>query len=369
MHRSYNQIIDEFVELCHMFSDAIDMIQAGGGNASTKYIDSSKPVMLIKASGYLMSEVTKNNGFTAIDAFKVNQLLEDVKKGTIAIDDEHKINKRITSANLSTLRPSIETFLHAMIPVQHVLHIHDLITLLYVSTVDFEDEIKKQWDEDLGLSEMLLVPYEKPGIHLAMQMMKGLDLYEEKYGKLPKGILLQNHGFIVAHDDMFKIYENVVSIQDQIKAKIGLPMDFCKAYREGYEIKRALNKVFSDKSLFVRLSEDKDLNQYTVTKPSFPDALVFCGLTPLLIDSVDEMSLNEKLVAYKAAFDEFPKVVIKDDALYFCGESIKKCLEIQDVLKIQHILATKLGDRLKTLTEAQVFALLNWEAEKYRKNL
>lgn len=369
MHRSYNQIIGEFVDLCHMFSDTVDMIQAGGGNASTKYIDTNKPVMLIKASGYLMAEVTKNSGFTAIDTIKVNQLLDDVKCGNISMDDEKTINQRISSANLSTLRPSIETFLHATLPVQHVLHIHDLITLLYVSTIDFERDIENQWHTEWDLNEILLVPYEKPGIHLAMRMMQSLDKYQVKFGALPKGILLQNHGLIVPHNDMKQIYETVVSIQDQIKNKIGLPLDYCKVYRDGYSIKRSLNRVFKGKSLFVRLSEDKDLVDYKSTSPSFPDALVFCGITPLFIDSVDEPHLVERMEVYKATYKEFPKVIHFKNALFFCGESIKKCLEIQDVLKIQHIISSHLGDRLNPLTEEQAFALLNWEAEKYRKNL
>lgn len=369
MHRSYNQIIDEFVALCHMFSDSVDMIQAGGGNASTKYIDSGKPVMLIKASGYLMSEVTPNAGFTAIDTNKVNQLLEEIKQGKVAIDSERIINHRISNANLSTLRPSIETFLHAMLPVQHVLHIHDLATLLYASTRSFESDMARQWDKLEGLEGLLLVPYRKPGVHLAISMMEGLESYRKIYGVEPKGILLQNHGLIVPHHDFSQIHATVIEIIDQIKRKIGLPDDFGAAYRNGYHIKRALNRVCTGKNLFVRLNEDKDLTQYKITAPSFPDALVFCGLEPLVIESVDESHLIERVTAYRNRYDDFPKMVVFGESLYFCGESIKKCLEIQDVLKIQVILTKTLGDNLKTLSEAEAYALLNWEAEKYRKNL
>lgn len=369
MHRSYNQIIDEFVALCHMFSDSVDMIQAGGGNASTKYIDSGKPVMLIKASGYLMSEVTQNSGFTAIDTSKVNQLLEEIRLGKVAIDSDRVINQRISNANLSTLRPSIETFLHAMLPVQHVLHIHDLVTLLYVSTHAFERDMAHQWDNLDGMEGLLLIPYKKPGVHLAISMMEGLDTYRRTYGTEPKGILLQNHGLIVPHHDFNQIYATVIDIIDQIKKKIGLPENYGKAYRNGYHIKCALNRVYTEKNLFVRLNEDKDLIHYEVTSPSFPDALVFCGLEPLVIESVDEKHLIERVAAYRDRYDDFPKMVVLGGSLYFCGESIKKCLEIQDVLKIQHILTKTLGDDLNTLTEAEAYALLNWEAEKYRKNL
>lgn len=369
MHRTYNQIIDEFVELCHMFSDSVDMIQAGGGNASTKYIDSGKPVMLIKASGYLMSEVGKNTGFTAIDTLKVNQLLKEIRQGKIAIDAEHLINQRISNANLSTLRPSIETFLHAMLPVQHVLHVHDLATLLYASTKAFESDLMNQWNGVDGLEGLLLIPYKKPGVHLALSMMNGLDKYSAKYGEIPKGIILQNHGLIIPHQNYDEIYNSVVDIIEQIKKKAGLPITFGTPYRNGYHIKCAANRVFSGKTLFVRLCEDKDLVDYKFMTPSFPDALVFCGPQPLIIDSVDEASLIRQMERYKEHFNEFPKMVIYETALYFLGESVKKCLEIQDVLKIQHILSSQLGDDLKTLSEEEALSILNWEAEKYRKNL
>lgn len=369
MHRSYNQIIDEFVELCHMFSDSVDMIQAGGGNASTKYIDSGKPVMLIKASGYLMAEVGKNAGFTAIDTKKVNQILDEIRLGKISIDAEHLINQRISNANLSTLRPSIETFLHAMLPVQHVLHVHDLATLLYASTKAFEDDIINQWNGVEGIEGLLLIPYRKPGVHLALSMMEGLEKYNAVYGDVPKGIILQNHGLIVPHQHFDEIYKSVVDIIEQIKKKAGLPSAFGEPYRNGYHIKRVANRVFSEKTLFVRLCEDKDLVGYKYTKPSFPDALVFCGPQPLTIDSLDEVSLTLQMTAYRERFEEFPKMVIYQESLYFLGESIKKCLEIQDVLKIQHILSAQLGDRLKALNIDEASAILNWEAEKYRKNL
>ena len=135
-----------------------------------------------------------------------------------------------------------------------------------------------------------------------------------------------------------------------------------------------LFRSMKHKRIFVRANEDRDLVDYKNGMPSFPDALVFCGLEPLNVETKNrDLStldlITDAMTSYFDKYDDFPKVVLLDTALYFCGESIKKCLEVQDVLKIQGIIRREVGDSLVTLSQEQAYTLLNWEAEKYRKNL
>ena len=383
MSVSFNDVIQPFVHVCDLTSDSVDMIQAGGGNASAKYTADGKAMMLIKASGFLMSEVDEKKGYTQIELDKIRMILEAVKNGTIPIDDEATINLRTNEANIGALRPSIETFLHALLPQRYILHVHALTTLVYASSTRFQEDMAVQWDKSraapvASLNKALLIPYEKPGIHLAIAMMSGIEQYLARYGVAPDVIILQNHGLIIASEDSEAISDQLKTVEDDIKTHIGLPETFGERYANQRLIKKAINDVVKHKRIYVRANEDLDLINYRDGRPSFPDALVFCGLEPLVVDTTSHLSfkgefsnvlITDALNRYIERYDDFPKVVLLDSALYFCGESIKKCLEVQDVLKIQWILRRELGTSLVTLTEEQAHTLLNWEAEKYRKNL
>ncbi len=378
MKATFNEVIHPFVTICDLTSDSVDMIQAGGGNASAKYESNDLSMMLIKASGFLMSEVDVNKGYTQIELDKILKILEDVQNGFLSIDDESEINRRINEANTGDLRPSIETFLHALLPQRYILHVHALITLIYASSKRFVEDMASQWDapkeQNNQLIKALLVPYEKPGIHLAMAMMQGIEKYIAYYGVSPDVIILQNHGLIVASDSPDALYDAITTVEDDIKTYIGLPKTFGKIYMDQRIIKSAINSVLTHKRIFVRANEDRDLVDYTDGVPSFPDALVFCGLEPMIVDTKNHDNSTFELVkaamtGYFDKYDDFPKVVLLDSVPYFCGESIKKCLEVQDVLKIQGIIRREVGDSLVTLSQEQAYTLLNWEAEKYRKNL
>ncbi len=378
MKATFNDVIHPFVNICDLISDSVDMIQAGGGNASAKYTSDDMSMMLIKASGFLMSEVDENKGYAQIELDKILKILDEVQNGILSIDDEAEINQRINEANTGVLRPSIETFLHALLPQRYILHVHALITLIYASSKRFIDDMASQWDapKELNskLSKALLVPYEKPGIHLAMSMMNGIEKYIALYGNSPDVIILQNHGLIVASDSPNALYDAITTVEDDIKTYIGLPETFGKIYADQRIIKSAINNLMTHKRIFVRANEDRDLVDYIDGVPSFPDALVFCGLEPMIVDTKNHDNSTFELVkaamtGYFDKYDDFPKVILLDSVLYFCGESIKKCLEVQDVLKIQGIIRREVGDSLVTLSQEQAYTLLNWEAEKYRKNL
>jgi len=375
---AFNDVIQSFVSVCDLTSDSVDMIQAGGGNASAKYDEDGKAMMVIKASGFLMSEVDEAKGYARIELDKILSILTDVKNGNLSIEDDASINFRTNEANTGILRPSIETFLHALLPQRYILHVHALTTLIYASSKCFLDDMASQWDapNELSnkLSKALLVPYEKPGIHLAMAMMTGIDRYIAHYGVSPDVIILQNHGLIVASDSPDALYDAITTVEDDIKAHIDLPKSFGKPYADQRVIKKAINGVMKHKRIFVRANEDRDLVDYKDGMPSFPDALVFCGLEPLKVETknTDQSTIDlvtEAMIGYFDKYDDFPKIVLLDSFLYFCGESIKKCLEVQDVLKIQGIIRREVGDSLVTLSQEQAYTLLNWEAEKYRKNL
>ncbi|GAB6109651.1 class II aldolase/adducin family protein [Fusibacter bizertensis] len=365
-----DQNLQDFIALCRNYSDAVDLIQAGGGNASSKTQDdvTKRAIMRIKASGFLMSEVDENNGYSTINLLKVQQLIEAVSNGSIEIEDEKMQNEIMIEANLSSLRPSIETYLHALLPQKHVLHLHSYVALLYASSHAFKEITEHQFDTALNNEmDMLYVGYEKPGIKLAMALKEKLEQFQSIYHKMPRVIILQNHGIIYAANSLEEIDDSVMKSEAALLNLMNLSDGFSTTYRRIFEIKKAMSIAFNDQSFVVRLNEDRDLLRLHTLRLSFPDAVVFCG--PEMIRADNHLELSEQIEAYKHKYADFPKVILYKSALYFVATNIKKCLEIQDVLKIQFLLNEQLGDDLVTLSALQIAELLNWEAEKYRKKL
>lgn len=83
-----------------------DIIQAGGGNTSVKIDDET---MFIKSSGYQLSEMEENIGYSKVnykkivDYFKTNL---EIKRN----DEKNLLEDTLIKGK----RPSIETFLHSI---------------------------------------------------------------------------------------------------------------------------------------------------------------------------------------------------------------------------------------------------------------
>ena len=94
--------------------------------------------------------------------------------------------------------------------------------------------------------------------------------------------------------------------------------------------------------------------------------MVYCGNDFILI----EPNLKEQITIYRNKNGEIPKIFIKKEGnkylLYICSTSLKKCLEIESVLK-SHFICFNVENDL--LSNDEIHYLNNWDAEKYRKCL
>jgi rhamnose utilization protein RhaD (predicted bifunctional aldolase and dehydrogenase) len=101
------------------------------------------------------------------------------------------------------MKPSVETFFHAFlltIPgVNFVGHTHPIPVNQILCTglgTSFAEE-RRFPDEVVCCGPVsLLIPYEDPGLALAVRIRREVQEFERKHGKNPKVILLGNHGVI-----------------------------------------------------------------------------------------------------------------------------------------------------------------------------
>src|ERR1700726_3796757 len=118
---------------------------------------------------------------------------------------EEEIEKILLDSRVrpTALKPSVETFFHAYlltIPgVNFVGHTHPIpVNQILCSALGtlFAEE-RRFPDEVVCCGPMsLLIPYEDPGLALAVRIRRDLQHFEGVHGRKPKVILLGNHGVI-----------------------------------------------------------------------------------------------------------------------------------------------------------------------------
>jgi len=353
--------IKKFIDISKYAGERFDLIQAGGGNSSIK-LDNGQ--MIIKASGYLLSDIGESTGYSKVHT---SQIVNILKNKTITEEVDQRMRENLTSSLVyeATIdkrnRPSIETLLHSFL-YKYTLHTHPVVVNMIV--------IQKQWRELLSSifkdEEIALVSYHTPGIDLALELHKVI----QTFGNIPKIIFLQNHGLIVTSENN----EDISRLTDYVLSKVEnfLNIDMSK-YKLTNKITSLLNSVHKSNNISY-LSEDSYLNnqldknrELFSNTPFCPDGLVFCGVRCVNIDNIFE---TRNIEIYKQEYFSLPKVVIFEDKLFFIAINIKKAKEMEEVMKFNIMVLERniLNDK-NFLEIKELNYLNNWEAEKYRQNL
>jgi rhamnose utilization protein RhaD (predicted bifunctional aldolase and dehydrogenase) len=353
--------IKDFVEISKYAGERLDLVQAAGGNSSVK-LDNGE--MLIKASGFLLSDVTINTGYSKVLTASVAAI---VKNEDVVNISNKRQKESLTAQLLKTAtvdkqnRPSIETLLHSLL-LKYTLHTHSIVVNMIV--------VQDQWKDILNSifkdSAVVLVKYETPGIELAIALDKEL----QRFDKIPNIIILQNHGLIVTSDKKEEIKIFTEYVLKKIERYLMIDMS---RYKLTNDISHLYNNM-GDNSSISYLSEDVFLNEQLQKKehlfsntPFCPDTFVYCGVRTVIIASLND---TKSLEDYKMTYHQLPKVIIYDCKLFFRASTLKKAKEMEEVLKFHiMVLARNENKSLNFLEKEELDYLSNWEAEKYRQKL
>jgi len=346
-----SKILKEFIRISRFAGMREDLVQAGGGNSAYK-IEMNK--MVIKASGYQLAEVTESNGYAVVNP----QIVRDAFLKCENLDDlTEKDAKRILSeAHIEGARPSIETFLHS-ISGRYSLHTHSIVVNALTCRKNGKELILKLFPD------ALVVPYATPGVELAKQYFKEYKLYKDKYVSEPKFVFLMNHGFLTSADTA----EEVIELTEFVTQKIE---DFLSLDMSAYHNMTELLKLYENGILW--LVTDKNVLQAYESIGGIwehyfcPDCVVFLGKKMYVVpDKFDVEKYKDFVVG-----NGYPIVIAYKDNLYIHADTVKKALEIQSVLSFSaQVMMFNKGQECELLSEEEKNFLLNWDAEKYRKNM
>lgn len=324
------------VSLCLELSRDPLLVQGAGGNFSAK----EGSTLWIKASGTWLSDADKGQIFLPISCEEVNGLV-----------DRREFQTLPKAKNDSELRPSIETWLHAIMPQKFVIHLHaiDVLALLIHDTS--HDELR---DAALQGINWGFVSYVKPGPDLAVSVAKLLA--EEPTLEV---IFLQNHGIVLAADSLQK----TVALLDQVRSATGQKIiQVYKGEIPDYEIGFGYEPI-QDEDIHALATQPELAKLVESAWAISPDHVVFLGASPEFFESVEEFqtklsnSRQRPLVVFVFGIGVFSKGPLDKAG----REQIRAYFEL--------IIRQRQDQRFNTFGSEQIGELLNWDAEKYRLGL
>lgn len=178
-----NDKITDLVHLSKYVGMRFDLVQAGGGNTSVKI---NEREMLVKSSGFSLSEVELDRGWTRVDLPTMIGIIEDpeLKRTEHKHLREKLCTEKIRQGTLFGNKASIEVLLHALLDT-YVVHVHALAANVLLLQKDWIQQIEAIFDP----ATCGLVGYKTPGIELAWALQ---ELIQHR-SPVPPLIFLQNH--------------------------------------------------------------------------------------------------------------------------------------------------------------------------------
>lgn len=362
MEKFREEHIEDFVRMSRFAGGRLDLIQAGGGNASVKM---ENGLMLIKASGCYMGEVSPEQGYTEVR----HEILREIISAQ-ACRPERAPKEEIERAAATALsraavtgapRPSIEMFMHAILG-KCVLHTHPVTTAAVAC--------RDGWKEILAAKfpDALLVEYHTPGIELATAIFKEII----KRGANPQQqllvVFLENHGLVVSARDAGEVIETTESVSAALAPVSGIDAG---RFKTAAEISERMGADSAGLSCFE--ATDAYLLQTAASHPEFlfappfcPDSVVYNGPAPIKIDDLDNPA---PLKSFIHEHGEIPRVIFYRGRIFFIASGGRAARDMEEVLKFHVLVLSASGGNVNSLPEEEIRYLRGWEAEKYRSKI
>ena len=351
--------LEELISLSKYAGERFDLIQAGGGNASVKQ---SNNIMLIKSSGYALSEMSKISGYTKLDTQKVISILESehLRKIKNKREKNQLASQLLQEAVLSHgTKPSIETFFHVLLDT-YVLHTHPIVVNVLTCNSSWKSILQKLFPKSLCLN------YYTPGIELALALQEEFRQSQE----VSSVIFLQNHGLIVHGHSKKDVIDTTERVLNVIEKELKIPQT---PFKITTQLSKLINSIDETQNNISFLSQDETINRtirkkksILFSKPLSPDFVVYCGF-----HAIELADLNDPtpLITYKNKYCDLPKIIIYKEQVFCIAQNIKKAKQIEGVFKAHLLTTTLVQQTLHHLPTQEQKFITTWDDEKYRKSL
>jgi rhamnose utilization protein RhaD (predicted bifunctional aldolase and dehydrogenase) len=339
LSRNKEMQFNSLLELSAKLGVDPQLVQANNGNASLK-VDG---VLWIKASGKCLANATWEQTFVPVE-------LEAIRG---SLRNNLEIARTVPRA--SSLRPSIETAMHAVLPHPVVVHVHSINTIAWAIRADGPEQLEKR----LAGLHWQWVPYVPSGVPLAREI-------EQLLRKAPETdvFILGNHGLVVCGADC----EAVEALLGEVERRVAI------APRSSPEPSAALFAVISRSSRW-KFPEAQALHALGTDAISrailrkgvlFPCQIIFLG--PKLTVLPCSVPLS-RLEAYFNNEAEAPSYAIVEGGGVIVSENIHRA-EYETLLGLMEVVQrVEASAPLRYLTEAEVSNILSDGTHNYRESV
>ena len=304
------------------------LVQGAGGNVSIKLGDA----MWIKASGTWLADAAAQDILVPV---------------AMPIGDVPRVKDGYATA----LRPSIETLVHAALPHRVVVHVHSVDAIAHAVRSNAEAGLAQRLS---GLA-WAFVRYCKPGPTLAAAVQ---DAHAATSADM---FILANHGLIVAADDV----AGADTLLREIVSRLSIaprPPVAPQATPSAPSI--AGFRAVSDPHV-ISLAVDPASLSVATGGPLYPDHVVFLGPAPLVVDRYDEIdaALADARRDHRAAIRW---IIVRGSAVLLAHDALRGS---DAMLRCLADVAERIppGAPIAPLCAADVDALIDWDAERYRQ--
>lgn len=358
MTQDSKRLLNDFIEMSLYAGERFDITQAGGGNSSAK---TGRGAMLVKASGYSMSDVDENSGYVEVDLEKIIHAMD----GAASQNLDRAALDRAASANLSTAclsaagRPSIETFLHAIVG-RFALHTHPLSVNAETFSEDWLPVLRDVCPDAVFVESL------SAGISLGIDIRRKLAAGNFDVSR-PLVVFLRSHGLIVSADSSAEVIALTESLTLNVEKRLGL--DYSR-YRSVTPLSEYLRAPGGRRKTTMLVCDDfinrtaRENEDAFFIPPLSPDMMVFNGEAPLKITDLDDTS---ELDEYIKKYGSRPTVILHGGNVYISAPNMRKAKEYESALKGQLEIVAASKKPLRPLSRADIDYLKIWDAEKHRR--
>ncbi len=249
-----------------------------------------------------------------------------------------------------SLKASIETGFHAFLK-KYTVHSHSVYANLINCSVDSEKLLHKIFNKTKV--EYIIVNYRAPGLSLAREIQKSIDVHVTRGNSWPEIIFLQNHGIIINSDNFDRCLDLYLQVDKLIKKYFKIKSSYPKVsiQKQGdcFEsntifLKKYLNSILLNKNLFQPVI--------------FPDQVVYLNSDVLIKDNFIQFGkkffIDKKIKKLVYNTSEKESLTIEETIVAYCyiKENIKR-----------------LNLQLKKISSVDINFINKMESEKFRQKL
>ena len=369
--------IDELIQLSRKYGSDPEFVLGGGGNTSEKLGDT----MFVKASGTSLAAIDES-GFVSMRLDAAQAILRR-EYSTEASRRESEILDALMRARSpgQSLRPSVETILHALFPFKFVVHTHPCLVNGLLCSQESESAAEKLFDE-----KTLWLPYTTPGYVLSRRIYDEFNDRKVRGRVIPNVVLLQNHGIFVGADSIEEIDSLYSKAMANIRAQIKKFPDRSPVKTDAAAVENWRSAISAlpdtpsvsfavDAEIAGRVASRSEFE--TLVRPFSPDHIVYAGARPLFVESTSEA--EDFRASVRTAWDKFisangfmPKIVAVEKLGIFARGDSEKNSSLALALFSDAIGVARYSESFggpHYMDRADEEFIKTWEVEQYRAKM